>query len=263
MFVFFIGQLLWPKFSWLSVSARQYQIDLPRKVWSITYSIIIYQKSISEKNRTANTKAMSPARTLKKPNRARKLYTVENIIDHQYQNGILKYRVKWLNFDFSHCTWEPIESFSDPNFVASYNQKNGIKCSSPMENRPKLDVLRIPVKKDVMIERIFAHRLIGGIFSYKVHGEMESSFRFTWKQANQFDDAHIIDEYNRQTGIGIYSSKKPLRIVAENRDCNGQVIFLIERQKTKHLEYVQSDWMIMHHPAIVNCYLDPWNRLTF
>lgn len=206
---------------------------------------------------------MSPARTLKKPNRARKLYTVENIIDHQYQNGILKYRVKWLNFDFSHCTWEPIESFSDPNFVASYNQKNGIKCSSPMENRPKLDVLRIPVKKDVMIERIFAHRLIGGIFSYKVHGEMESSFRFTWKQANQFDDAHIIDEYNRQTGIGIYSSKKPLRIVAENRDCNGQVIFLIERQKTKHLEYVQSDWMIMHHPAIVNCYLDPWNRLTF
>lgn len=200
---------------------------------------------------------MSSARTtLKKPIRARKLYTVENILGHKYQNGILKYRVKWLNFDFSHCTWEPTESFSDPEFLVAYNRKNGIKCSSPIEIKPKLEVLKIPKEEEQINERIFAHRLIGGVFSYKVHNPMESSFRFAWKQANQFDDERSVDEYNRQAGIGIYSSNKPLRIVAENRDSNDRVIFLIERQRAKNLEYVQSDWMIMHYPAIVNCYLD-------
>lgn len=198
---------------------------------------------------------MSPARTLKKPNRARKLYTVENIIGHKYQNGILKYRVKWLNFDFSHCTWEPVESFSDPNFVTAYNKKKGIKCTSSIENKPKTEVLE--QMKPIIIERIFAHRLIGGVFSYKVHNQMENSFRYTWKQANQFGDPRIVDEYCRQAGIGIYSPMKPQRIVAENRDSNDQVIFLIERQRRKHLEYVHSDWMIKHYPTIVNSYLDP------
>lgn len=202
---------------------------------------------------------MSSAKTLKKPNRARKLYTVENIIDHKYQNGILKYRVKWLNFDFSHCTWEPIESFSDPNFLIAYNQKNGIKCFGPMENRPQMEVLKMPNKKEQFIEQIFEHRLIGGVFFYKVYGQMENCSRFIWKQTNQFDanSLSIVDAYNRQAGLGIYSSKKPIRIVAENRDTNDQVIFLIERQRTQHLEYVQSDWMIINYPAIVNCYLDP------
>lgn len=202
--------------------------------------------------------AMSSARTtLKKPIRARKLYTVEKILGHKYQNGILKYRVKWLHFDFSHCTWEPVESFSDPTFLAAYNRENGIKCSSPMEITSKIEMLKIPKEEEQINEIISAHRLIGGVFSYKVHNTMDSSFRFAWKQANQFDDARLVDVYNRQVGIGIYSSNNPLRIVAEDRDSNDRVIFLIERQRTKNLEYVQSDWMIMHYPAIVNCYLDP------
>lgn len=200
---------------------------------------------------------MSSARISKNQNRARKLYTVEKIIDHKCQNGILKYRVKWLNFDFSHCTWEPIESFSDPSFLTTYNQKNGIKLSDPMENRPKIEVLEKAKKTEPIVDRIYAHRLIGGVFSYKVHNQMDSTFRYTWKQANEFDDACTVDEYSRQARIGIYSSGKPVRIVAEDRDSNDQVIFLIERQRNKHLEYVQSDWMIMNYPATVNCYLDP------
>lgn len=204
---------------------------------------------------------MSSARTLKKPNRARKLYTVENIIGHKYQNGIHKYRVKWLNFDFSHCTWEPAESFSDPNFVIAYNQKNGIKCSNPVGIKAKTEILeenKPEEKQSIIIERIFAHRLIGGVFFYKAHIQMDdNSFRNTWKQADQFDDSRIVDEYCKQAAIGIYSPTKPQRIVAVDRDVNDQVIFLIERQRRKQLEYVHSDWMIMHYPTIVNSYLDP------
>lgn len=199
---------------------------------------------------------MSSLTTLKKPNRARKLYTVEKILGHQSENGILKYHVKWLNFDDSHCTWEPIESFSDPNFLAAYNRKNGIGC--PTENEPKIDLLKNSAAKESIIsEKILTHRLIGGIFSYKVDGQMESCYRFTWKKANEFHDIRVVNEYNKQARIGCYSLKRPVRIVAENKDINDQVIFLIERQKTKHLEYVHLDWMIMNYPAIVNCYLDP------
>ena len=40
-------------------------------------------------------------------------YEIEKIIDKRLKNGILEYKVKWLGYDDSHSSWEPLSNLEN------------------------------------------------------------------------------------------------------------------------------------------------------
>jgi len=40
-------------------------------------------------------------------------YIVEKIMDKKTHNGVVKYKVKWLGYPTSQCTWEPLENLDN------------------------------------------------------------------------------------------------------------------------------------------------------
>lgn len=184
------------------------------------------------------------------------VYYVENIVDHRFQNGRYEYLIKWMYYGPNCNTWEPIECFTNRQFVEKYNQRNHIEMNSNKEtSSTENDSGKSDNGNDDAVnnDKILGHRIHAGIFEYKIKGD---SVRHKWKKAEYFDET-IIDEYNKNAKIGLYSEHEPVRIIAENRNADDEVIVLIERDKIKFPEYVRMDWMIMNYPKVVNQYLDP------
>lgn len=181
------------------------------------------------------------------------IYTVEKIVGHYISDGKIKYLVKWANFDTTHNTWEPIESFADREFVEKYNQRHNIQMVKSNETDADDSAEKMHLKC-ARNETILYHRLRGGFYEYKV--KCGASARVRWKKIQQFANRQIVENYNKMNCIGIYSMRRPIRIVAENRNENDEIIVLIERQRIKSMEYVTMEWMINKYPEIVNEYLD-------
>ena len=40
-------------------------------------------------------------------------YEVEKIIDKRYINGKLEYKIKWVGYPMSECTWEPVRNLAN------------------------------------------------------------------------------------------------------------------------------------------------------
>jgi hypothetical protein len=55
------------------------------------------------------------------------VYEVEAVVDHKLNESTNKYtyKVKWLNFDDSHNTWEPAEHFQSQNCIQTYWKRIG------------------------------------------------------------------------------------------------------------------------------------------
>ena len=50
------------------------------------------------------------------------LYEVEELQAHKWDDGTLKFQIKWKHFDASHATWEPMENINY-NLVEDYLSK--------------------------------------------------------------------------------------------------------------------------------------------
>ncbi|KAK6538916.1 hypothetical protein TWF694_010470 [Orbilia ellipsospora] len=59
-------------------------------------------------------------------------YVVEKILDHKWEDGILKYRVKWQGYEKkSDQTWEPEETLEEVQALEDYLKAIGGKPKSP------------------------------------------------------------------------------------------------------------------------------------
>jgi hypothetical protein len=57
------------------------------------------------------------------------VFLVENVLDHKMQGGNLLFQVKWVGYDISECTWEPLAHFVMPGsqgLVKQYMQERGL-----------------------------------------------------------------------------------------------------------------------------------------
>lgn len=61
---------------------------------------------------------------LSKHNPLKNFYIVEKILDKKLFDGQWQYKVKWLNYPLSQCTWEPKENLSNVSLMLKYFDEN-------------------------------------------------------------------------------------------------------------------------------------------
>ena len=73
-------------------------------------------------------------------------FAVESILDKKVVNGIAQYKIKWVGYPLSDCTWEPfshLENVKDMVARFEYNLLSNI----PAETKPKPEVKEKPKEK--------------------------------------------------------------------------------------------------------------------
>ena len=79
------------------------------------------------------------------------LFTIEKIIAKKYIGKILKYYIKWQDYDSSHDSWEPASTIEEdvPNMVLEYEQRHSKRTSKRSPLHPTKKVSTMSSKKDV------------------------------------------------------------------------------------------------------------------
>ena len=54
----------------------------------------------------------------------KKLYQVEKILDKKIIDNTVKYKILWVDFPESECTWEPVENLKKVNYMVEEFEKN-------------------------------------------------------------------------------------------------------------------------------------------
>uniref|UniRef100_A0A0K0DWF7 Chromo domain-containing protein n=1 Tax=Strongyloides stercoralis TaxID=6248 RepID=A0A0K0DWF7_STRER len=92
----------------------------------------------SSKSKSSDTVSENMS-IVKKVNKSRKSvttpeeisYVVEKIVDHRVRNdGIKEYRIRWAGYSQEDDTWQTLDTFNDPHFVAMYEKSVADKVVS-------------------------------------------------------------------------------------------------------------------------------------
>ncbi len=85
-------------------------------------------------------------------------YSVENILDKKSENGIIKYKVKWLDYPMNCCTWEPSENLTSCNeLLDEFNKKlndNSKENLYPVNNSIQINSIKWNYSVDVLDAKI-------------------------------------------------------------------------------------------------------------
>ena len=66
----------------------------------------------------------SPSNIIGSESNMKDFYIVEKILDKKVMDGMYKYKVKWLNYPLSQCTWEPKENLQNVSLMLKYFDEN-------------------------------------------------------------------------------------------------------------------------------------------
>lgn len=98
-------------------------------------------------------------------------FVVEQVLDRKFDSGSPLYKVKWLGYPLSQCTWEPVEHLSNvPEMVAEYEAAHKQDATANAQVQAEVPKIYGSLEKDLPV-RVMAGRKAEGKVACTVEWE--------------------------------------------------------------------------------------------
>ena len=142
-------------------------------------------------------------------------YEVEKIVDKRTKNGKEEYKIKWVGYSMSECTWEPLKNLENiKKMIDDYNMKLNLKDSLkkssdnkflgkktenpiPNYNNIKEDKEKDKLKENLLSENLNINNHINNYINLENNNNNENL-------KDQNNDKYIVDERYKE----VYTIKR-------------------------------------------------------